>query len=93
MRGAYREFFIRGELSRTIKFFQIEIRQANRSHKFLTTQFFRLCSDIQAVSCCSDFRRKRNIYARCDFFIHSIFADRINSSQQFFCTLLKILAF
>ena len=30
----------------------------------------------------SDFRRKRNIYARCGFFVQSFFADRNYSFQQ-----------
>ena len=33
---------------------------------------------------CSDFRRKRNIYARCGFFSSVNFRDRNNSFQQTF---------
>ena len=36
---------------------------------------------FHSFSVCSDFRRKRNIYARCAFFIQSIFADRNDSFE------------
>ena len=38
---------------------------------------------IYEQSCCSDFRRKRNIYAWNDFFIQSFFGDQIKSRTKF----------